>query len=126
MARIHKTTHTKNFNNPDDYDGVGTHLQPDILECEVKWALGSIAISKATGSDGIPVELFQILNGLLLKYCIQYASKFEKLSRAIGPEMVSFQPIPKKGNVKNVFKLLHNCVHFTCQQGNAQNPSSSA
>ena len=55
----------KCLKDPDNHDGVVIHLEPDILECEVKWALGSIAISKATGSDGIPVELFQILNDLL-------------------------------------------------------------
>ena len=52
----------KDFHDPDDHDGVITHLEPDILECEVKWALGSITMNKANGSDGIPVELFQILN----------------------------------------------------------------
>ena len=51
----------KDFHNPDNHDGVITHLEPDILECEVKWALESITTSKASGGDGIPVELFQIL-----------------------------------------------------------------
>ena len=51
----------KDLHDPDNHDGVLTHLEPDILECEVKWALGSIATDKASGSDGIPVELFQIL-----------------------------------------------------------------
>ena len=51
----------KELHDPDDHDGVITHLEPDILECEVKWALGSITTSKASGGDGIPVELFQIL-----------------------------------------------------------------
>ena len=51
----------KDLHYPDDHDGVITHLQPDILECEVKWALGSITMNKASGGDGIPVELFQIL-----------------------------------------------------------------
>ena len=49
------------FHNPDNHDGVITHLEPDILECEVKWAIGSITMNKASGGDGIPVELFQIL-----------------------------------------------------------------
>ena len=49
------------LHNLDNHDGVITHLEPDILECEVKWALGSITVSQASGSDGIPVELFQIL-----------------------------------------------------------------
>ena len=51
----------KDLHDPDDHDGVITHLEPDILECEVKWALGSITTNKASGGDGIPVELFQIL-----------------------------------------------------------------
>ena len=50
----------KDFNDPDNHDGVITHLEPDILECEVKWALGSITTNKTSGGDGIPVELFQI------------------------------------------------------------------
>ena len=51
----------KDLHNPDNHDGVITHLEPDILECEVKWALGNITVKKASGGDGIPVELFQIL-----------------------------------------------------------------
>ena len=51
----------KDLHDPDNHDGVITHLEPDILECEIKWALGSIATNKASGGDGIPVELFQIL-----------------------------------------------------------------
>ena len=51
----------KDLNNPDNHDGVVTHLEPDILECEVKWILGSITINKASGENGIPAELFQIL-----------------------------------------------------------------
>ena len=51
----------KDLHDPDNHDGVITHLEPDILECEVKWALGSITTNKASGGDGIPVELFQIL-----------------------------------------------------------------
>ena len=51
----------KDLYDPDNHNGVNTHLEPDILECEVKWALGSITLNKASGGDGIPVELFQIL-----------------------------------------------------------------
>ena len=51
----------KDLHNPDNHNGVTSHLEPDILECEVKWALGGITVSKASGGDGIPVELFQIL-----------------------------------------------------------------
>ena len=53
--------YTKDLHNPDNHNGVITHLEPDILECEVKWALGSITTNKASGGDGIPVELFQML-----------------------------------------------------------------
>ena len=57
----------KNLHDPDNHDGVITHLEPDILECEVKWVLGSITTNKANGSDGIPVELFQILKDCAVK-----------------------------------------------------------
>ena len=61
MARRHRRTIQKNLNDPDNHDGVITHLEPDILECEVKWALGRITTNKASGGDRIPVELFQTL-----------------------------------------------------------------
>ena len=66
MARIHRRSssseYKKDLHDPDNHDGVITHLEPEILECEVKWALESITTNKASGGDGIPVELFQILN----------------------------------------------------------------
>ena len=61
MARIHRRAIQKALNGPDDHHGVITHLEPDILEYKVKWVLGSITTNKASGGDGIPVELFQIL-----------------------------------------------------------------
>ena len=61
MARIHRRIIQKDLHDPDNHDGVITNLEPDILECEVKWALGSITTNKVSGGDGIPVELFQIL-----------------------------------------------------------------
>ena len=61
MVRIHRRTAQKDLHGQDNHDGVITHLEPDILECEVKWALGSITAKKASGGDGISVELFQIL-----------------------------------------------------------------
>ena len=83
----------KDLHDPDNHDGVITHLEPDVLECEVKWALGSIRKNKASGGDGIPVELFQILEDDAVKYCIQYASKFGKLSSGprTGKGQFSFQ-----------------------------------
>ena len=64
----------------DYHNGVVTHLEPDILACEVTWTLGGITRNKASGGDGILAELFQILKVMLLKCCTQYASKFGKLS----------------------------------------------
>ena len=60
MARIHRRVYKKDLHDPDNHDGVIAHVEPDVLECEVKWALGSITMNKASGGDGIPVELFQI------------------------------------------------------------------
>ena len=61
MARIREELYKKDLHDPENHDGVITHLQPDILECEVKWALESITMNKASGGDGIPVELLQIM-----------------------------------------------------------------
>ena len=69
----------KDLNDPDNHNSVITHLKPDTLECEVKWALGSITTNKANGGDGILVELFQILKDDAVKYCTQYSSKFGTL-----------------------------------------------
>ena len=75
MARIHTIAVQKYLHDPDNHDGVITHLEPDILECEVKWALERITTNKAGGGDGIPVELFQILKDdaekVLLSICQQ-------------------------------------------------------
>ena len=68
----------KDLHDPDNHDGVITHVEPEILECQVKWALRRIITNKASGDDGIPVELFQILKDDALKCCTQYASKFGK------------------------------------------------
>ena len=66
----------KDLHDPDNHDAVITHLEPNILECEVKWALGSITTNKASGSDGISAVLCQILKDVLLKCCTEYVSKF--------------------------------------------------
>ena len=93
----------KNHEDQDNHDGVITHLEPDILECEVKWALGSITINKASGGDGIPVELFQILKDDAVKVLTQYASKLGKLSSGhrTGKGQFSFQS-QRKAMPKNV------------------------
>ena len=104
----------KYFHDPDDNDGVITHLEPDILECEVKWALVSITTNKASGGDGIPVELFQILEDDAGKCCTQYASKFGKLSSGhrTGKGQFSFQSQRKA--MQRMLKLPQNCTHLTC------------
>ena len=78
-----------------------THLEPDILECKVKWALGNLSTIKASGGDGIPVELFQILKDVTVKVLHSSVSKFGELSSGhrTGKRSV-FIPIPKKGNAK--------------------------
>ena len=93
----------KDLNDPDNHDGVNTHLEPNILEWEVKWALGSISTNKASGGDGIPVELFLILKMMLWKCYTQYASKFGKLSSGhrTGKGLFSFQS-QRKAMPKNV------------------------
>ena len=66
----------KDLHDPDNFDGVITHLESDILDCKVEWALGSISMNKDSGGNGIPAELFQILKIILLQCCTQYSSKF--------------------------------------------------
>ena len=83
----------KDLHDQDIHDGVITHLEPDILECEVNWALGSITMNKASKSDGIPVDLFKILKHDTVKVLHSYASKFGKLSSGhrTGKGQFSFQ-----------------------------------
>ena len=83
----------KDLHDPDNHSGVITHLEPDILKCKVKWALGNITMNKASEGKGIPVKLFQILNDDAGKCCTQYVSKFGKLSSGhrTGKGQSSFQ-----------------------------------
>ena len=92
-----------------------THLEPDILEYEVKWASGSITMNMASGVDGIPAELFQILkdNTVKVLYSIMSAN-LENSAVATGLEKVSFHSNPKERQCQRMFKLLHNCTHLTC------------
>ena len=103
----------EDLHNPDNHDGVITCLESDILECEVKWAIGYITRNKASGGDGIPIELFQILKGDAVKCCTQYASNFENSAVATGLEKVSFHSNPKEGQCQRMLKLPHNCTHLT-------------
>ena len=87
------------------------YLEPDILECEVKWALGSITMNKARGGDRIPAELFQILKDAA---ALNMSANLENSAVATGLEKVSFHFNPKEGQLQRMFKLPYNCTHFTC------------
>ena len=87
----------KSLNDPDNHNEVITYLEPDILECEIKWTLGSITMNKVSGGEGIPAELIQILKDDAVHYCTQYASKSGKLSSHHRTRKVSFHSNPKEG-----------------------------
>jgi len=105
----------KDLHDPDNHDGVITHLEPDILECKVKRALGSISTNKASGGDGIPVELFQILKDDAVKVlpALNMSANLENSAVATGLEKVSLHSNPKEGQCQRIFKLLNNCTHLT-------------
>ena len=104
----------KDLQDPDNHNGVITHLEPDILECKVKWVLGSIIMNKASGGDGIPVELFQILKDDAVKSAaVNMPANLENSVVATGLEKVSFHSKPKERRCQRMLKLLHNCSHLT-------------
>ena len=99
----------KDLNDPDDHDGVITHLEPVILECKVKWALGSITTNKASGGDGIPPEL----KDDAVTDAVNMPANLENSAVATGLEKVSFHSNPKEGQCQRMFKLSHSCTHLT-------------
>ena len=119
----------KDLHDPDNHDGVIIHLEPDILECKVKWALGSIATNKASGDDGIPVELFQILKDDAVKVLHSLCQQIWKTQQWLQDwKMSIFIPIPKKGNAKecsnyrtialisHASKVMHKIIQARLQQ----------
>ena len=105
----------KDLHDPDNHNGVSTHPEPDILECEVKWALGSITMNKASGGGGIPVELFQILKDDVVKVLHSICQQIWKAQQ--WPQdwkKVPFHSSPKERQCQKKFKLPHNCTHLTC------------
>ena len=93
--------HKKDLHDPDNHSGVITHLKSDILECEVKWALGSMTMEKASRGDGIPVELYQILKDDTVKVLHSICQQIWKIQQWPQDWKRSvFIPIPKKGNAK--------------------------
>ena len=107
----------KDLHDPDTNDGVITHQEPDIVECEVKWDLESITMNKANGGDGIPVELFQILKDDAVKLLHSICQQIWKTQRwpqdckrsVFIPNFHS-----KERQCQRMLKLLHNCTHLTC------------
>ena len=101
------------LHDPDNHNGVITHLEPDILECEVMWALGSITVNKGSGGDRIPAELFQILKDDAVKVLHSIMpTNLENSAVAIGLEKVNIHSNPKERQCQGMLKLLHNCTHL--------------
>ena len=104
----------KYLHDPDNHDDVITHLEPD-LECEVKWALGSITTNKARGGDGIQIELFQMLKDDAMKVLhLNMPANLEISAVTTGLEKVSFHSNSKERQCQRMFTLSHNCTHLTC------------
>ena len=103
----------KSLHNPDNHDDEITHLEPDILECEVKWALESITMNKASGGDGIPGELLQILKDDAVKVLHLICQHIWK-TQQWPQDWKSFHSNPKKRQCQRMLKLPHNCTHLTC------------
>ena len=103
----------KKDHDPDNHDGVITHLEPDILECEVKWTLGSITMNKASGGDGILVELFQILKDDAVKVLHSICQQIWKTQQWPQDWKRSISN-PKESQCQRMLKLPHNCTHLTC------------
>ena len=103
----------KDLHDPDNQDGVITHLEPDILECEVMCASESITTNKASGGDGIPVKLFQVLKDDAVKVLHSICQQIWKTAVATGLAMVNFHSNPKNKQCKRMLKLPHNCTHLT-------------
>ena len=102
----------KDHNAPDNHDSVITHLEPDILGCKVKRALGNITMNKASGGDKIPAELFQILKGHAVKV-LNMPANLENSAVATRLEKVTFHSNPKERQCQRMLKLLYNCTHLT-------------
>ena len=103
----------KDLHDLDKQDGVITHLEPDILECEVLWALGSITMNKGSGGDRIPIELFQILKDDAVKVLNSTCQQFGKLRSGHRTGKGHFHCNPKERQCQRMLRLLHNCTHLT-------------
>ena len=115
MARINRRIIQKVLHDPDNHEGVITHtqLEPDILECEVRWALGSITMNKASGGDEIPVDLFQILKDDAVKVLHSILQQIWKTQQWPQDWKRCFHSNPKERQCQRMLKLPHNCTHLT-------------
>ena len=117
--------YTKDLTDPDNHNGVITHVEPDILECEVKWALGSITTNKASGGDGIPAELFKILKDAAAKVLQSICQQILKTQQWPQDWKRSvFIPFPKKGNAKECSN--YHMTVLISHASNVQNSPSQA
>ena len=125
VARIYRRLYRKDLHDPDNHDGVIIHLELDILESEVKWALGSITTNKASGGDGIPVELFQMLEDDAVKVLHSICQQIWKTQQWTQAwKKLVFTPIPKKGNAKECSN--YRKIAFISHASNAQNSPNQA
>ena len=114
MARTHRQTIQNDLHDLDNHDDVIPHLEPDILECILKLALESITMNKASRGDGIPGELFQIVNDDTVSDALNIPEHLETSTVDKGHKEVNFHINPKERQCQRMFKLLHNCTHFIC------------
>ena len=134
MARIHGRTIQKYLHDPDNHDGVIIHLESDILECKVRWALESVTTDKASGGDGIPVELFQILKDDIVKMlhprdmsaypCQIWKQMWKTQQWPQDWKRSVFIPIPKKGDAKECSHYL--TIALISHASNVQSSQSKA
>ena len=111
MAQIYtEELYKKDLHDPDNHNGVITHPEPDNLESKIKWDLGSSSMNKASGGDGIPVELFQILRD---DAALNMPANLENSAVATGLGKVSFYSNPKERQYQRILKLPHTCTHLT-------------
>ena len=113
LCILHDLRILQDLHDLDDHDGVITHLEPDILECEVRWALESITMNKAGRGDGIPVELFQMLKDDAVKVLHPICQQIWK-TQQWPQDWKSFYSNPKERQCQRMLKLPHNCTHLTC------------
>ena len=113
MWQEYTKLYKKDLHDLDNLDDVITHLEPDNLECEVKWALGSFTMNKASGGDGIPVELFQILKDDAVKVLHSICQQIWKSQQWPQDWKVRFHSNPKERQCQRMLKLPHHCIHLT-------------